>query len=129
MQAINRLVPHPLTRRVHAFNHACMPPLAHAGGVIPVGDFPWRWTLCAWSLAYNNPQILVIPDTLQVGRAKRAALQDSGWLQQRAMQVPWLPSALPCQTLGAAFGGDEHAGEGWRCRRWATGSGVRATRT
>lgn len=33
------------------------------GGVIPRGDFPWRWTLCGWSLAFKNPQILIIPDT------------------------------------------------------------------
>mmetsp|Transcript_35206 Transcript_35206/g.78353 ORF Transcript_35206/g.78353 Transcript_35206/m.78353 type:complete len:865 (-) Transcript_35206:387-2981(-) len=35
------------------------------GSVIPRGTFPWRWTLCGWSLAFKNPQILVIPDTHQ----------------------------------------------------------------
>ncbi|GLC36181.1 hypothetical protein PLESTF_001471200 [Pleodorina starrii] len=43
------------------------------GGVIPCGDFPWRWTLCAWSLAYNHAQILVIPDTLQDARFRENA--------------------------------------------------------
>jgi hypothetical protein len=43
------------------------------GGVIPCGDFPWRWTLCAWSLAYKNAQILVIPDTLQDVRFRENA--------------------------------------------------------
>lgn len=38
------------------------------GGVIPSGDFPWRWTLCGWSMAFNNPQVLVIPDTLEDAR-------------------------------------------------------------
>lgn len=33
------------------------------GGVVPRGDFPWRWTLCGWSLAFTSPMILVIPDT------------------------------------------------------------------
>eukprot|EP00955_Chlamydomonas_euryale_P062565 358413-Chlamydomonas_euryale.AAC.16 len=33
------------------------------GNVIPRGNFPWRWTLCGWSLAFKNPQVLVIPDT------------------------------------------------------------------
>mmetsp|Transcript_19044 Transcript_19044/g.32598 ORF Transcript_19044/g.32598 Transcript_19044/m.32598 type:complete len:905 (+) Transcript_19044:39-2753(+) len=36
-----------------------------AGNVIPCGEFPWRWTLCGWSMAFKNPQILVIQDTLQ----------------------------------------------------------------
>ncbi len=35
------------------------------GNVIPCGEFPWRWTLCGWSMAFKNPQILVIPDTLK----------------------------------------------------------------
>ncbi|GAX81182.1 hypothetical protein CEUSTIGMA_g8615.t1 [Chlamydomonas eustigma] len=35
------------------------------GNIIPRGEFPWRWTLCGWSLAFKNPQILVIPDTHQ----------------------------------------------------------------
>ncbi|KAG2487849.1 hypothetical protein HYH03_013566 [Edaphochlamys debaryana] len=43
------------------------------GNVIPCGDFPWRWTLCAWSLAYNHAQILVIPDTLQDVRFRENA--------------------------------------------------------
>ncbi|KAG2432561.1 hypothetical protein HXX76_008906 [Chlamydomonas incerta] len=43
------------------------------GNVIPCGDFPWRWTLCAWSLAYNNAQCLVIPDTLQDARFRENA--------------------------------------------------------
>ncbi|KAG1673547.1 hypothetical protein FOA52_003847 [Chlamydomonas sp. UWO 241] len=38
------------------------------GGVIPRGEFPWRWTLCGWSLAFKNPQILVIPDTHEDAR-------------------------------------------------------------
>mmetsp|Transcript_31353 Transcript_31353/g.79990 ORF Transcript_31353/g.79990 Transcript_31353/m.79990 type:complete len:891 (-) Transcript_31353:88-2760(-) len=38
------------------------------GGVIPAGEFPWRWTLCGWSMAFKNPQILVIPDTLEDAR-------------------------------------------------------------
>ena len=41
--------------------------------MIPCGDFPWRWTLCAWSLAYNNAQCLVIPDTLQDARFRENA--------------------------------------------------------
>ena len=34
----------------------------------PSGEFPWRWTLCGWSLAFKNPQILVIPDTHEDAR-------------------------------------------------------------
>jgi hypothetical protein len=52
----NRLKP-------HALPHA-------QGNVIPTGEFPWRWTLCGWSLAFANPQILVIQDTLQVPHAQ-----------------------------------------------------------
>ncbi|KAL6751941.1 mixed lineage protein kinase [Haematococcus lacustris] len=36
-----------------------------AGDVVPAGDFPWRWTLCGWSMAFKNPQVLVIPDTFK----------------------------------------------------------------
>ncbi len=38
------------------------------GDVIPCGTFPWRWTLCGWSMAFKNPQVLVIQDTLQDAR-------------------------------------------------------------
>eukprot|EP00798_Chlamydomonas_sp_ICE-L_P002176 gene2176-12166_t len=38
------------------------------GGVVPRGDFPWRWTLCGWSLAFTSPMILVIPDTHEDAR-------------------------------------------------------------
>jgi len=33
------------------------------GEAVPLGEFPWRWTLCGWSLAFKSPQVLVIPDT------------------------------------------------------------------
>lgn len=25
--------------------------------MIPAGEFPWRWTLCGWSMAFKNPQV------------------------------------------------------------------------
>lgn len=34
------------------------------GEVVPCGHFPWRWTLCGWSLAFKSPQVRRTPQNM-----------------------------------------------------------------
>ena len=39
------------------------------------GDFPWRWSFCAWSLAPPSPETLVIEDATQDARCVSSHVQ------------------------------------------------------
>lgn len=77
-------------------------------GPIPEGNFPWRWTLCAWSLAYQNPQILVVPDTLKDQRWEAVIFKrfkgspkyiDSGPEQQHQTLFNFVSARFPQRVI------------------------------